>query len=84
MEKKEREKMDNKVRILLTGISPREEFFNEGETISQLANRLSNETFPIGKVQQFYVNGQPVSDVSRTVLRPGDTLSGAPKVDGGR
>lgn len=76
--------MDNKVRILLTGMSPREEYFNESESISQLAARLSNESFPIGKVQQFYVNGQPVSDPSRTVLRAGDSLSGAPKVDGGR
>ena len=76
--------MDNKVRILLTGLPPKEDFFHEGESISQLAARLTTEAFPIGKVKQFYVNGSPVSDASRTMLRPGDSLSGAPKVDGGR
>jgi hypothetical protein len=75
--------MDNKVRILLTSLPPKEDFFHEGESISQLATRLTSESFPIGKVKQFYVNGSPVSDPSRTVLRAGDTLSGAPKVDGG-
>jgi len=84
MERKKVEKMDNQVRIALTGISPREEFFNEGETISQIASRLNRDIFPIGRVQQFYVNGQAVSDPARTLLRAGDTLSGAPKVDGGR
>ena len=76
--------MDNRVRILLTGLPAKEDSFLEGESISQFATRLSSESFPIGKVQQFYVNGNPVSDPTRTVLRPGDSLSGAPKVDGGR
>jgi hypothetical protein len=56
--------------------------FNEGETIGSFADRVSSDTLPLNRVEQFYVNQQPVG--REYELQPGDIVSGAPKLKGGR
>ena len=75
----------NKVKIMITGTSPREVNFNDGETLAQFIDRLAGSSdLPLRKVSSWYANGSPVSSAQTLVLTNGMKLMGAPKVDGGR
>lgn len=73
----------NQVKIMITGSAPRNVNFRDGETLSQLVDRLSTSDFPLKKVSSWYANGTPVGSPKNLTLKAGMTLAGAPKVDGG-
>jgi hypothetical protein len=69
---------------MITGSSPREVNFNQGETLSQLIERLAGSSdLPLRKVSSWYADNTPVASAKTLVLRNGMKLMGAPKVDGG-
>lgn len=69
------------IRLLIPGLRSAEMDFNDGETISAFADRVSSDTLPLNRIEQFYVNQQPVN--RDYALQPGDIVSGAPKLKGG-
>lgn len=69
------------IRLLIPGLRSAEMDFNEGETIGAFADRSSNDQLPLNRIEQFYVNQQPVA--KDYALQPGDIVSGAPKLKGG-
>ena len=81
---KRKDRNMTQVKIMITGSSPRNVNFRDGETLSDLVARLSTSDFPLNKVSSWYANGTPVGSAKTLALSPGMTLAGAPKVDGGR
>ncbi len=71
----------NVIRLLIPGVRSAEMDFNDGETIGSFAERVSSDALPLTRVEQFYVNQQPVN--RDYALQPGDIVSGAPKLKGG-
>ena len=71
----------NVIRLLIPGVRSAEMDFNEGETIGSFAERKASDALPLNRVEQFYVNQQPVD--SNYELQPGDIVSGAAKLKGG-
>jgi len=74
--------MNRKVRLLITGMSPRDVEFTDGDTLADLIAR-NDGSLPLSRIANFYVNGTPQTDPSSVVLRPGMLIQGAPKLEGG-
>jgi len=74
----------HKLRILISGQSPIETNFNEGESLGEVLSRLESDgLLAARKISTFYVDGKPVANVHDVVLQDGMTVAGAPKVEGG-
>ena len=73
----------NRITIMIPGKTPRNIEIAEGETLSDVVQRVSSDEFPIHKVQSWYCNSLPVSSASSFELKAGQMLAGTPKVDGG-
>ena len=73
----------NTVRILISGMAPRNVELQEGETLANLRDRVANSDLPLHKIETLYLNGQPVSNAGDHELKAGDVIGGAPKVEGG-
>jgi hypothetical protein len=72
-----------RIEILIPGKTPRNIEIRDGETLSQVVNRVASDEFPVNRVQSWYCNQVPVGNASTFVLQTGMSLAGTPKVDGG-
>jgi len=74
---------NNQVRILVAGVRPTVAEVRDGETLADLAKRLTTGDLPLDRIESFYVNGTPVSDPNAYVVQPGDSIQAARKHVGG-
>jgi hypothetical protein len=73
----------NKVRILISGMAPKDVRFNLSETLGDLIERSSMIGLPLEKVSTWLVDGQPIGNTRNVKLTNGMVLAGQPKHIGG-
>lgn len=70
----------NSVTILLVGMRPRYVASHPEESLSQLIKRLRRFAYPLDRVDNWYVNGNPTPASGELVVRSGDIIAGCPRV----